>query len=149
MRDDLRHSNTWNCDQAPTIKPTTANLRTYTGEAIKVVGAIEVDVEYYKPKFCRARQVPFDIPQQQREDISIPPCQYRVSRASGTSVYRGHEEVANILFTKTRISKFLFWYRLTPHSTTGVPPSELRVPRFLLDLQSLNKSTTEAESAEV
>ena len=38
---------------------------------------------------------------------------------------------------ETRISKFLFWYRVTPHSTTGVPPSELlfgRVPRSLLDL---------------
>ena len=40
------YSNTWNGDQAPPIKPTTANLRTYTGEAIKVVGAIDVDVEY-------------------------------------------------------------------------------------------------------
>ena len=36
---------------------------------------------------------------------------------------------------ETRLSKLLFWYRLTPHSTTGVPPSELllgRVPRSLL-----------------
>ena len=40
------YSNTWNGKQAPPIKPTTANLRTYTGEAIKVVGAIDVDVEY-------------------------------------------------------------------------------------------------------
>ena len=39
-------SNTWNGDQAPPIKPTTANLRIYTGEAIEVVGAIDVDVEY-------------------------------------------------------------------------------------------------------
>ena len=37
---------TWNGDQAPPIKPTTANLCTYTGQAIKVVGAIDVDVEY-------------------------------------------------------------------------------------------------------
>ena len=37
----------------------------------------------------------------------------------------------------TRISRFLFWYRLTPHSTTGVPPAELllgRIPRSQLDL---------------
>ena len=36
-----------------------------------------------------------------------------------------------------RLSKFLFWYRLTPHSTTGVPPAELllgRRPRSKLDL---------------
>ena len=38
---------------------------------------------------------------------------------------------------ETRLSKFLFWYRLTPHSTTGVPPAELllgRIPRSILDL---------------
>ena len=40
------YSNTCNGDQAPPIKPTTANLHTYNGEAIKVVGAIDVDVEY-------------------------------------------------------------------------------------------------------
>ena len=40
------YSSTWNGDQAPPIKPTTANLCTYTGKAIKVVGAIDVDVEY-------------------------------------------------------------------------------------------------------
>jgi len=38
---------------------------------------------------------------------------------------------------ETRISKFLMWYRCTPHSTTGVPPAELllgRLPRSILDL---------------
>ena len=39
-------STTWNGDQAPPIKPTTTNLRIYTGEAIEVVGAIDVDVKY-------------------------------------------------------------------------------------------------------
>jgi hypothetical protein len=36
-----------------------------------------------------------------------------------------------------RLSKFLLWYRLTPHSTTGVAPAELlmgRRPRSVLDL---------------
>ena len=44
-------------------------------------------------------------------------------------------------FTKlnleTQISRFLFHYRITPHSTTGVPPAELllgRRPRCRLDL---------------
>ena len=35
-----------------------------------------------------------------------------------------------------RLSRFLFWYRLTPHSTTGVSPAELllgRRPRSKLD----------------
>ena len=31
---------------------------------------------------------------------------------------------------ETRISQFLFWNRLTPHSTTGVPPAELLLRRF-------------------
>ena len=42
---------------------------------------------------------------------------------------------------ETRLSKFLLWYRLTPHSTTGVPLSELllgRVLRSLLDLLKPN-----------
>ena len=37
---------------------------------------------------------------------------------------------------ETRISRFLFWNRLTPH-LTGVPPAELllrRIPRSQLDL---------------
>ena len=41
-------------------------------------------------------------------------------------------------------SKFLFWYRVTPHLTTGVPPSQLlfgRVPRSLLDLLKPDLST--------
>ena len=45
---------------------------------------------------------------------------------------------------ETRISKFLFWYRVTPHSTMGVPPSELlfgRVPHSLLDLPKPDLST--------
>ena len=36
-----------------------------------------------------------------------------------------------------RLSKFLFHYRITPHSTTGVTPAELllgRLPRSILDL---------------
>ena len=35
------------------------------------------------------------------------------------------------------MSRFLLWYRLTPHTTTGVPPAELllgRLPRSQLDL---------------
>ena len=38
---------------------------------------------------------------------------------------------------ETRVSRFLFHYRLTPHSTTGIPPAELlfgRRPRSHLDL---------------
>ena len=38
---------------------------------------------------------------------------------------------------QTRLSKFLMWYRLTPHSTTGIAPAELlfgRRPRSVLDL---------------
>ena len=37
----------------------------------------------------------------------------------------------------TRVSRFLFLYRRTPHTTTGVPPAELllgRIPRSHLDL---------------
>ena len=38
---------------------------------------------------------------------------------------------------ETRISRFLFWNRLTPHTTTGKTPAELllgRIPRSQLDL---------------
>ena len=38
---------------------------------------------------------------------------------------------------ETRLSKFLFWYRLTSHSTTGIVPAQLlfgRIPRSHLDL---------------
>ena len=38
---------------------------------------------------------------------------------------------------ETRLSKFLLWYRLTPHTTTGIAPAELllgRLPRSILDL---------------
>ena len=38
---------------------------------------------------------------------------------------------------ETRLSKFLLWYQLTPHSTTGFCPAELlmnRRPRSVLDL---------------
>ena len=45
---------------------------------------------------------------------------------------------------ETRLSRFLFWYRLTPHSTTGVPPAELllgRIPRSQLDLLKPELST--------
>ncbi len=40
-----------------------------------------------------------------------------------------------------KLSQFLLWYRLTPHSTTGVPPAELllgRRPRSKLDLLKPN-----------
>ena len=30
-----------------------------------------------------------------------------------------------------KVSQFWFWYRLTPHSTTGVPPAELLLGRRL------------------
>ena len=38
---------------------------------------------------------------------------------------------------ETSVSRFLFWNRLTPHSTAGVPPAELllgRIPRSQLHL---------------
>ena len=38
---------------------------------------------------------------------------------------------------ETRVSRFLFWYRLTSHSTTGIAPAQLlfgRIPRSQLDL---------------
>ena len=41
-----------------------------------------------------------------------------------------YESTADSL--ETRISRFLFWNRPTPYSTTGVPPAELllgRIPR--------------------
>ena len=44
-----------------------------------------------------------------------------------------------------KLAKFLLWYRLTPHSTTGVPPTELllgRRPRSKLDLLKPNLSET-------
>ena len=53
---------------------------------------------------------------------------------------------------ETRLSKFLFWYRLTPHSTTGVPPSALllgRVSRSLLDLLKPSLSTKVRQKQEV
>ena len=31
---------------------------------------------------------------------------------------------------ETRLSRFLFWYRLTPHSTTGVSPAKLLLERI-------------------
>ena len=37
---------TWRGEQAPQIKPSSAKLCTYTGHALKVVGMVEVDVEY-------------------------------------------------------------------------------------------------------
>ena len=45
---------------------------------------------------------------------------------------------------ETRISRFLFRYRITPHSTTGVSPAELlmgRRPRSQLDLMQPNVAT--------
>lgn len=44
-----------------------------------------------------------------------------------------------------KLTKFLSWYRLSPHSTTGVPPAELlfgRRPRSKLDLLKPNLSET-------
>ena len=32
---------------------------------------------------------------------------------------------------ESRVSRFLFKYRTTPHSTTGVPPAELMFNRHL------------------
>ena len=43
-----------------------------------------------------------------------------------------------------RLARFLFWYTLTPHSTTGVSPAELllgRIPRSQLDLLKPELST--------
>ena len=45
---------------------------------------------------------------------------------------------------ETRIARFLFRYRITPHSTTGVPPAELlmgRRPRSTLDLMQPDVAT--------
>ena len=45
---------------------------------------------------------------------------------------------------QTRLSKFLLWYRLTPHSTTGIAPAELllgRRPRSVLDLMKPDLSS--------
>ena len=42
---------------------------------------------------------------------------------------------------ETRLCKFLLWYRLTPHLTTGICPAELimgRRPRSVLDLVKPN-----------
>ena len=50
---------------------------------------------------------------------------------------RNEEKSSTTESLETRISRFLFWYRLTPHSTTGVPPAELllgRIPCSQLDL---------------
>ena len=41
---------TWPNQSAPAIQPTNAQLRTYTGEKIKVIGAIDVDVQYQTQK---------------------------------------------------------------------------------------------------
>ena len=59
----------------------------------------------------------------------------------------------------TRVSRFLFTQRHTPHSTTGVPPAELllgRVPRSHLDLlkpnvaqRVLNKQFSQKEHHDV
>ena len=50
-----------------------------------------------------------------------------------------------------KLARFLFWYQLTPHSTTGVPPAELllgRRPRSKLDLLKPNLTeTVEAKTA--
>ena len=40
----------WDKNNAPKIRPSGARLRTYTGEAIKVVGELEVDVFLNKQK---------------------------------------------------------------------------------------------------
>ena len=37
---------TWPNQSAPTIQPTSTQLRTYTGEQIKEIGTIDVDVQY-------------------------------------------------------------------------------------------------------
>ena len=45
---------------------------------------------------------------------------------------------------QTRLSKFLLWYRLTPHSTTGIAPAELLLghrPRSVLDLMKPDLSS--------
>ncbi len=44
-----------------------------------------------------------------------------------------------------RLCRFLFWYRLTPYSTTGIPPAELllgRQSRLKLDFLKPNLSDT-------
>lgn len=51
-----------------------------------------------------------------------------------------------------KLAKFLLWYRLTPHSATGVPPAELllgRRPRLKLDLLKPNLSETVQSKVEV
>ena len=59
----------------------------------------------------------------------------------------------------TRVARFLFAYRRTPHTTTGVTPAELllgRIPRSHLDLlkpaisnRVLNKQQSQKEQHDV
>ena len=53
---------------------------------------------------------------------------------------------------ETRISRFLFWNRLTSHTTTGVTPAELllgRIPRSQLDLLKPPLPTTVQQKPEI
>ena len=43
-------NSTWPNQSAPTIQPTSTQLRMYTGEQIKVIGAVDVDVQYQTQK---------------------------------------------------------------------------------------------------
>ena len=64
-----------------------------------------------------------------RQQTGWPKVQYSSSRG----VWRRPRTIV------TRVSRFLFLYRHTPHTTTGVPPAELllgRIPRLHLDLMS-------------
>lgn len=52
-------------------------------------------------------------------------------------MFQGEYEEVSINRLETKLSSFLFWNRLTPHSTTGVPPAQLLlecIPRSQLDL---------------
>ena len=51
--------------------------------------------------------------------------------------FKGMKKSSMTESLETRVSRFLFWFHLTPHSTTGVLPAELllgRIPRSQLDL---------------
>ena len=53
------------------------------------------------------------------------------------SFKEGMKKYSSTESIKTRLSRFLFWYRLTSHSTTGIAPAQLllgRIPRSQLDL---------------
>ena len=65
----------------------------------------------------------------------------------------GMKKMLNMESLETRVSRFLFKYRITPHSTTGIAPAEMlmsRKPRSRLDVlhPDVRQSTELTEEAE-